>query len=136
MLAIAVVILVYDQLVFRPIVAWADKFRFEQMAAQRRPQSWVYDLMRAHAPREAVVWPLRWLGVRVALVRWPSAAPSTKTSAAAFAGIMGMSAGRWISAWLGLVAALSAYAAWQIFAYVSATLGPADLLQALGLTGC
>ena len=25
----AVVILLYDQLIFRPIVAWADKFRFE-----------------------------------------------------------------------------------------------------------
>ncbi|WP_018261644.1 ABC transporter permease subunit, partial [Methylobacterium sp. WSM2598] len=32
--AIAAVILLYDQLVFRPIVAWADKFRFEQTAAQ------------------------------------------------------------------------------------------------------
>src|SRR5947209_1396710 len=42
----AVVILAYDQLVFRPIVAWADKFRFEQTAAQQRPQSWLYDLIR------------------------------------------------------------------------------------------
>src|SRR5215470_3445346 len=41
-----VVILAYDQLVFRPIVAWADKFRFEQTAARRRPQSWLYDLIR------------------------------------------------------------------------------------------
>ena len=31
---------------FRPIVAWADKFRFEQTAAQQRPHSWVYDLGR------------------------------------------------------------------------------------------
>ena len=28
--AMAVVILLYDQLFFRPLVAWADKFRFEQ----------------------------------------------------------------------------------------------------------
>src|ERR1700688_4463989 len=41
-----VVILAYDALVFRPIVAWADKFRFEQTAAQQRPQSWLYDLVR------------------------------------------------------------------------------------------
>ena len=35
-----VVILLYDQLLFRPLVAWADKFRFEQTAvgdARRRP---------------------------------------------------------------------------------------------------
>ena len=44
--AMAVVILAYDQLLFRPIVAWADKFRFEQTAAQQRPRSWVYDLVR------------------------------------------------------------------------------------------
>src|SRR5437016_2355606 len=42
----ALVILAYDQLLFRPIVAWADKFRFEQTAAQQRPRSWVYDLVR------------------------------------------------------------------------------------------
>jgi hypothetical protein len=28
------VIMVYDQLMFRPLVAWADKFRFEQTSAQ------------------------------------------------------------------------------------------------------
>src|SRR5579864_7547737 len=44
--AMAVVILAYDQLLFRPIVAWADKFRAEQTAAQQRPRSWVYDIVR------------------------------------------------------------------------------------------
>lgn len=44
--AMAVVIVLYDQLVFRPVVAWADKFRFEQTASRSRPRSWVYDLVR------------------------------------------------------------------------------------------
>src|SRR6201997_3382049 len=44
--AMGVVILAYDQLVFRPIVALADKFRFEQTAARDRPKSWVYDVAR------------------------------------------------------------------------------------------
>src|SRR5579862_2919008 len=43
--AMAVVILLYDQLVFRPIVAWADKFRFEQTASQDQPESWFYDIL-------------------------------------------------------------------------------------------
>ena len=34
--AMLVVILLYDQLLFRPLVAWADKFRFEQ-TRRRRP---------------------------------------------------------------------------------------------------
>ena len=44
--AMAVVIVLYDQLLFRPIVAWADKFRFEQTASEDQPQSWFYDLLR------------------------------------------------------------------------------------------
>jgi NitT/TauT family transport system permease protein len=41
-----IVILLYDQLVFRPVVAWADRFRFEQTASSERPRSWAYDLFR------------------------------------------------------------------------------------------
>ena len=37
-------ILLYDQLLFRPLVAWADKFRFEQTASLVMPRSWVADL--------------------------------------------------------------------------------------------
>jgi NitT/TauT family transport system permease protein len=44
--AMAVVIVSYDQLLFRPIVAWADKFRFEQTASENQPESWFYDLLR------------------------------------------------------------------------------------------
>ncbi|MFJ4144163.1 ABC transporter permease [Pseudomonas sp. NPDC089734] len=43
--AMALVILCYDQLLFRPVVAWADKFRFEQTASQKRPRSWMYSLL-------------------------------------------------------------------------------------------
>ncbi len=42
--AMGVVILLYDQLLFRPIVAWADKFRFEQTASQTPPTSWFYGI--------------------------------------------------------------------------------------------
>lgn len=38
-LAMVGVIIAYDLLFFRPIVAWADKFRFEQTASQKRPRS-------------------------------------------------------------------------------------------------
>ncbi len=48
-LAMTVTILIYDQLLFRPAVAWADKFRFEQTAAQIVPKSWLRDLFhRTH----------------------------------------------------------------------------------------
>jgi NitT/TauT family transport system permease protein len=31
---------------FRPLVAWADKFRFEQTGAQTAPGSWFLDLLQ------------------------------------------------------------------------------------------
>ncbi|GJE36314.1 MULTISPECIES: ABC transporter permease [Methylobacterium] len=132
--AIALVILLYDQLVFRPVVAWADKFRFEQVAAQRRPQSWVYDLLRGTRLTKVVVSPLRWLGGRIALVRWPlrraiapvGAAHRRKPHAST----------RLIdSAWFGLILILSAYAAWHVITYVRTTLGLGDVLEAIELGG-
>src|SRR5665213_1663201 len=44
--AMAVVIVLYDQFLFRPVVAWADKFRFEQTASQEQPKSWFFDILR------------------------------------------------------------------------------------------
>ncbi len=45
-LAMLVVIIIYDQLLFRPIVAWADKFRFEQTASAEVPTSGLLDIFR------------------------------------------------------------------------------------------
>ena len=45
-LAMTAVIILYDQLMFRPLVAWADKFRFEQTGAQTAPGSWFLDLLQ------------------------------------------------------------------------------------------
>ena len=42
--AVALIILAYDQLLFRPIVAFADKFRVELSASQTQAKSWVRDL--------------------------------------------------------------------------------------------
>ena len=45
-LAMLVVIILYDQLLFRPLVAWADRFKFEDTPGQIVPKSWVFDLLR------------------------------------------------------------------------------------------
>jgi NitT/TauT family transport system permease protein len=52
LLTIAIVILLIDQLFWRPIIAWSDKFRLEQSQAAESPKSWVLDLLRtARIPR-------------------------------------------------------------------------------------
>jgi NitT/TauT family transport system permease protein len=45
-LTMAVVIFAVNQLFWRPLVAWSDKFRLEQSASASSPESWVYDLLR------------------------------------------------------------------------------------------
>lgn len=45
-LAMLITILLYDQLAFRPLVAWSEKFKNEQTSAGTEPQSWMLDLIR------------------------------------------------------------------------------------------
>ena len=45
----AIVILLYDQLLFRPVIAWATKFRVELSAGQVVERSWVLRASAAHA---------------------------------------------------------------------------------------
>ena len=50
-------ILAYDQLLFRPLVAWADKFRFEESGGEDAPRSWLLEwLRRAEAAQRLVDW--------------------------------------------------------------------------------
>jgi NitT/TauT family transport system permease protein len=44
--AMLVVILIYDQVLFRPLVTWADRFRFEQEPGVPPPKSWAFDVLR------------------------------------------------------------------------------------------
>ena len=59
-----VVILLYDQLLFRPLVAWMDRFRVEQDPGLEAPGSWVLAILRrsrlAGAVRRAVRRLYRW----------------------------------------------------------------------------
>jgi NitT/TauT family transport system permease protein len=121
-----VVILVYDQLLFRPIVAWADKFRFEQTAAQQRPQSWVYDLVRRTRLLRRLWAPFTWLTARAALIRLdPRVAPPRPPKRAASP--LGD------AVWITIMLAGSAYASWLVAGYLSETLGVHDVIAAFGL---
>ncbi|MEZ0321400.1 MAG: ABC transporter permease subunit [Thermus sp.] len=45
-LAMLGVILLYDQLLFRPLVAWSQRFKYEDRPGQEPARSWVLDLLR------------------------------------------------------------------------------------------
>src|SRR6202451_2632367 len=40
------VIVLLDQLIWRPVIAWAEKFKVEQVESSDAPRSWVLDLIR------------------------------------------------------------------------------------------
>jgi len=44
--AMLIVIMIYDQLLFRPLIAWVDRFRFEQESSVMPPHSWVLTVLR------------------------------------------------------------------------------------------
>ncbi len=45
-IAMAIMILLMDQLVWRPLIAWTNKFKYEQSGGQDAPRSWLLDLFR------------------------------------------------------------------------------------------
>ena len=81
-LTMAIVILLYDQLLFRPIVAWADKFRVELSAGQEVSTSWMLSLLqRTHWLRllfQPVLAVLR--SVSLLPIRFPRILPVTGAS--------------------------------------------------------
>jgi len=64
-LAMLAVILITDQLLFRPLVAWADKFKFEFAESQDAPQSWFLALLRRTQLLRALLTLPVWLWERV-----------------------------------------------------------------------
>ncbi len=56
-LAMTLVIILYDQLLFRPLVVWTDKFRFEQTARQAT-HSWFLQVLRRSPSVHAVTRPI------------------------------------------------------------------------------
>src|SRR5206468_4129117 len=43
---LVVVIVLLDQLVWRPVLAWADRFKVEMSASEQAPRSWFLDALR------------------------------------------------------------------------------------------
>ncbi len=46
LLTMAIVIILYDQILFRPLIAWSEKFKWEYSPDEEEYQSWLIDLIR------------------------------------------------------------------------------------------
>ncbi len=125
-LAMLVVILAYDQLLFRPLVAWSTKFRFELTAAEEVEDPWVLKLLRRTRLLRAASGAVgtafdAFGGLRLSFrskARTPSARKPSRLGDAACLVVLAVA--------LGL-------AVWQIVTYASASLAWSDLFDTVQL---
>lgn len=126
-LTMLLVIIAYDQLLFRPVVAWADKFRFEQTASASAPTSWMLDLFRRTRALRALSLPFAALNkiisnLHIAVPASLKMAPRGHRQPSRIIDAL----------WLGIIVVSTGYAAWRIYQYLSATLTLSDVFSAFG----
>jgi NitT/TauT family transport system permease protein len=119
-----IVILIYDQILFRPLVAWADRFRFDQEAGVIAPKSWVFDVLRQSRFVERMTAPFAFL-FRLALrPREPGATEPVERAP--------RKTPAWITFQFGLiVVVLGALALWRTASFVVEGITLADVGTAL-----
>ena len=124
-LAMMVVILIYDQLLFRPLVAWADRFRIDNEQSEDLPQSWALNVYRRSRLLDLMTTPFE------QMMRWsyhftpPSfglraAAPQVDSRVATVL-------------WYAILSAIGLYGAFRIYEFTHANLHWSDLAEAVGL---
>jgi NitT/TauT family transport system permease protein len=119
-----VVILVYDQVLFRPLVAWADRFRFEQEPGIVAPRSWVLDILRRSRIVDRTMRPFAALWRRLLLPRHPDNVEAVRRAPRTRPG--------WITFQLGLIVfALTTLALWQALRFFTEGIALADVGTAM-----
>ena len=127
--AMAVVILAYDQLFFRPIVAWAAKFRVETSESQTQERSWVLSVLRRTNWLRMIFQPI-FNGLRaISLwrIRFPAAWKNRKPPSAATSRLIDV-------IWILLILAGAAWALWSVAAFVATELNWDDVWNVFLLT--
>jgi NitT/TauT family transport system permease protein len=123
--AMLVVILAYDQLLFRPLVAWSAKFRFETTAGATASDPWMLRLIR----RTRL---LSFIGDLVG--RSASSLGGLRLSFAAKRRAKNETASGTINiVWVLLVCIVISWASWRAFTFASAELRWSDLGEAVVL---
>jgi len=124
--AMLVVILAYDQLLFRPLVAWSAKFRFELTAAEGVEDPWVLKLLRRTRLLRAASGMVGSVfdafgGLRLSF-RLTTRASRKRTPSRLVDGVF-----------LVVLALVLGAAFWEIVTFASQTLAWSDLFEALRL---
>ncbi|WP_284896033.1 ABC transporter permease subunit, partial [Burkholderia sp. lyk4-R2A-23] len=130
-LTMTVVILAYDQFLFRPLIAWADKFRMENTASGDAPQSWLLDLVRRTRLIHQLLVPAGWLFAKAA--RIPLRLPLSGTMRFTLPKVEKKASRTVDIAWSGFVLIGTAYIVWRVFSFVATGVTMADVGHVLVL---
>ncbi|MEI9991226.1 MAG: ABC transporter permease subunit [Rhizomicrobium sp.] len=124
--AMLVVILVYDQLLFRPLVAWADKFRIDNEDSEDFPESWVLDVIRRSDFMDWVAAPFH------AFMAWTyRLTPPARGRAGILRDTVPSRAGDVV--WWVFLGVLAVYALYHIWLMLGGTLSWGDIGTSFGL---
>jgi len=123
--AMFVVILIYDQLLFRPLVAWADRFRFDSEDSEDQPTSWVLNVIRRSTLMDRVAEPFH------LFMRWTYRFAAPQSRAGFVARAMPSRLGDIV--WILFLTLLGALAFWRIYSLLAGVFGLADVLSVFGL---
>jgi NitT/TauT family transport system permease protein len=124
--AMVVVILIYDQLMFRPLVAWADRFRVSSEPSEEAPQSWALAIYRRSRLLDVMTAPFEHM------MRWSYYWHPPSFGLKAAVREVDSRLGEVI--WYGLLALLGGFAAWRITSFFAqAHFTFTDIGTALGL---
>jgi NitT/TauT family transport system permease protein len=127
--AMTVTIGLYDQLLFRPLVAWADKFRYEQTAASIVPRSWLIDLFRHTRLLRAAGESIGGAAHAVARARLSFLTPPRSRGGSTLRSRLAD------AAWIGFIVLVVAGIGFTLVRFGSAGLSQADVLDAIGNGG-
>ncbi|MDI4633727.1 ABC transporter permease subunit [Pelomonas sp. V22] len=110
-------ILLYDQLFFRPLLAWADKFRFEEGGSEQAPSSWLLTWLRRTALlRRLAALPAALLEHSFQMTRRRFDGRSIRARPQAANPL-------WSRAWDALLAAAVLFAIWRLGSFIHSEVG-------------
>jgi NitT/TauT family transport system permease protein len=117
-LAMLIVILLYDQLLFRPLIAWGEKFRADNEPGQVQPESWILRMLQ-RSRFAALMWrPFDNALNRILRPRRAAVAVSQSS----------LQLPAWTPlaldiAWYGAIVLTAAYGVWTTGRYISHSIG-------------
>ena len=122
-------IVLYDQLFFRPLLAWADKFRFEEGSNDTAPSSWLLTWMRRTDALSTLGGRfVRLLERSLPMFRLRHDGTSIRARTAAVNPT-------WSRVWDAVVAAAVLLAIWQLASFIRAEVGFGEVLHVFVLGG-